>query len=73
MTPQEEIERRILSGWPFTYARLSALVGDERLADRVIQKWRRDGLIEYRREGRATIWSLTDAGRALAAKGLAFR
>lgn len=74
----QAIEARIMSGQPFTYMHLCfmpavrALIHDKgRTPDRIIQKWRRKGLIVFERRDRQTIWSLTDAGRAKAQGGAA--
>ncbi|MFG1371538.1 hypothetical protein V5F32_05115 [Xanthobacter oligotrophicus] len=65
------IEARMFDGTPFTYSGLSAVSevsgGDEardRVADRTIQKWRRRGWIQMKREGREVIWRLTFEGEA---------
>lgn len=58
-------------GEPFTYGDLSAInaasggdEGKDRLADKTIQKWRRNGWIEmHGRRGRAPLWRLTGLGR----------
>jgi len=73
MSDANEIEARMLSGEPFTYKGLSAdrkatFRGDamfrdgdhDRLIDRTIQKLRRRGLIEFRRVGRDTVWTVVD-------------
>lgn len=66
MDVQHEIEKRMKSGKPFTFASLHTNLPEVgyRMADRTIQKWRRKGWISFARNGRDTIWSLTDAGRA---------
>jgi hypothetical protein len=64
------IERRMASGDTFTLAQLSRLGNPtagqmyDRVADRAMQKWRRLGWIDFKREGRVPVWHLTDAGRA---------
>lgn len=59
------IERLIFSGEPFTFFALhQGLDARYRLADRLIQKYRKKGFIDYERRGRDSIWSLTDAGKA---------
>lgn len=69
------IEARMGDGEPFTFGDLHRLQSikqptslDEpdpyRLADAAIQRWRKRGWISFRRVGRDTFWSLTDAGRA---------
>lgn len=66
MTPREKIEARIRTGVPFTYMALCGYTADNdaaRMADRIIQKYRRAGWIEYRREKGSTTWSPTQAGR----------
>lgn len=56
---------RMSSGEPFRFADLWREEPKEsyRLADRLIQQWRKRGWIEMRREGRDVWWSLTEAGR----------
>jgi hypothetical protein len=67
----EIIERRMVSGEPFTYGELCRLPGlgrdDDRLADKTIQRWRRKGWISFIRFDRSPLWSLTDAGRTMLA------
>ncbi len=65
MDVQHEIEKRMKSGKPFTFASLHTNLPEEgyRMADRTIQKWRRKGWISFVRNGRDTIWALTAAGR----------
>lgn len=60
------IEAAIFSEDRFTYGGLCKLVPDSlgRLPDKLIQRYRKKGLIEYEREGAATVWRLTDSGRA---------
>ena len=63
---QQAIERRMSNGKPFTYGELCRLgprpVGEGgRTADKIIQKWRRKGWIVFTREGRNTVWRLTEA------------
>jgi len=57
------LEERMASGDEFTLDELAA-AGLDRLgaADRTIHNWRRKGWIEFRREGRSTLWSLTEKG-----------
>lgn len=68
------IERRIMSGEPFTFGdlwqeaneaggqpRMDTDSPNYRLADRTIQKYRRKGLIDWRKEDGKTVWRLTDA------------
>lgn len=57
---KEIIEKRIFSGEPFTFAQLHSGLPDfaYRIADRLIQKHRRNGKINFVRDGRKTIWSL---------------
>lgn len=64
------IEARMRNGEPFTYADLRAArhglgrgEGDDRLADKTIQKWRRAGWISFVRIGKLTLWALTEEGR----------
>lgn len=64
---QQQIEARMLSGEPFTYAELCVWRGraegnpkwpdSDRRIDRTIQKLRRKGLISFRREGGRVVWS----------------
>ena len=66
-----KMEARMKSGEPFTFAQIHWTCGDTkspayREADRLIQRWRRAGWIEFKREGRQTIWSLTKRGREMA-------
>ena len=59
------LEERVFSGEPFTFLSLHAgLDAAHRPADRLIQKLRRKGLIEFNRKGRGAIWTLTEAGWA---------
>jgi hypothetical protein len=67
-TEAEDIERRMLSGEPFTYGGLvtararqgkGGQTGDsDRLIDRTIQKLRRRGLIAFTRANGSVVWSL---------------
>lgn len=60
-----EIERRIFSGESFTFHDLhSGLDSAYREADRLIQKHRKKGFISFERQGRDSVWSLTEAGKA---------
>jgi hypothetical protein len=62
---QTTVERRILSGEPFTYGGLLGELGssdEDRSVDRTIQKFRRRGLISFRREGRHVLWTRTADG-----------
>jgi len=55
-----EMERRILSGEPFTFTALYAGYSSPkayRIADRLIQKHRRAGNIAFKRNGHSPIWS----------------
>ncbi len=66
-----KMEARMKSGEPFTFTQVFWTCGDSngpgyREADRLIQRWRKDGLIELKRVGRQTIWSLTKRGREMA-------
>lgn len=57
-----DLERRMLSGEPFTYSGIQAeRRGREpdRVVDRTIQKLRRKGLIAFHRVGRECIWRAT--------------
>jgi hypothetical protein len=68
-----EIEAWMLSREPFTYGALcerraaieqgairTQPYDHDRLVDRTIQKLRRKGLIKFERQGRMTVWTLTD-------------
>jgi hypothetical protein len=55
---EEALTARMLSGEPFTWSG----VGGSRLADKVIQKLRRKGLIAFKREGRTAVWCATKGG-----------
>lgn len=62
-----KMEARMVDGEPFTFSDLHHGFPEHeayRLADRLIQQWRKRGWISFVRIGRSTIWSLTDAGRA---------
>lgn len=60
----QAIERSIFDGEPFTFSDLCAVAPSQhRLADQLIQKYRKRGLISFARIGRDSVWSLTDAGR----------
>lgn len=79
MTREEAKEicrKRILSGEPFSFSLLDAHLYREsggaqgidgtdrwRVADAMIQHFRKKGLISFIRRGRETIWTLTDAGQ----------
>ena len=70
-TPIEAIEKRMAEGVPFTYAELCGIArrhgsdeGDSRLCDKTIQRWRRKGWIWHWRDGKVTLWALTEEGRA---------
>jgi hypothetical protein len=60
---------RMLSGEPWTYGELGSVAiragGIERDADRYMQKWRRKGWASFWRDGRRTVWSVTDLGRTV--------
>jgi hypothetical protein len=64
------IEARMSSGADFTFMNLRMLepIRDDmrayRLADRLIQKWRKSGRITLRRDGKRVLWSLTKQGPA---------
>lgn len=61
-----KVEKRIVSGEPFTYGGLCALNPNEakdRLVDKTLQRWRRNQLITFTREGRQVLWSLTELGQ----------
>lgn len=71
----EAIEQRMIAAEPFSYSELCGIArrfgnheGDSRLCDKTIQRWRRKGWIWHWRDGKATLWALTDEGRA--AKGV---
>lgn len=72
---------RAVQGEPYSYGEMSGIEMRQdgarerskhkwgREADKIMQRWRRNGWATYIRIGRDTVWSLTDAGRAaLAAK-----
>lgn len=63
---QNDIHARMLANSGFTFGSLHAGLHYEayRMADRTLQKFRRNGWATFRREGRQCIWSLTDEGRA---------
>jgi hypothetical protein len=76
MANTDEIEKRMLSGEPFTYGELSreftpggveAHNDASRLVDRTIQKLRRKGLIAFTREGGKVVWRATNQPRGLSA------
>ncbi|CDP50670.1 hypothetical protein [Devosia sp. DBB001] len=63
---RDKMEAKMADGEPFTFSDLHKGFPDYeayRLADRLIQQWRKRGWISFVRVGRSTIWSLTDAGR----------
>lgn len=67
---ERAIVLRIESGAPFTFSELWS--GNERVyrtADGLIQKYRKQGIISFVREGRRTVWSLTDEGKEFILKG----
>lgn len=52
---------RIMTGKSFTFQSLHGQYTEKsayRIADRLIQKMRRDGLIVFNREGRQAVWFL---------------
>lgn len=64
-------ELRMVGADPFTYAELCTIAaghgsheGSSRLCDKTLQRWRRKGWIWNWRDGKSTLWALTDAGRA---------
>lgn len=66
MTTEQKIIARISDGTPFVFRELWTPYGiDEayRLADKIIQKWRKAGHISYVMTGREYIWSLTETGK----------
>lgn len=72
MTKNEDyiaaLETRMMSGEPFTYGMLCAMPGpygkNGREADKLIQKWRRNGWIKMDgRIGRAPRWVFIDGSR----------
>lgn len=65
MEIEKKIVHRMANGTPFVFQNLWVPYGDEayRLADRLIQRWRKKGYISFVRIGRQSIWSLTDAGK----------
>lgn len=59
----DALDRRMSDGSPFTYGELCTLVRashDDRAVDHRIQLWRKRGWIAYQRQGRDTVWRLTD-------------
>ncbi|WP_221953045.1 hypothetical protein [Rhizobium laguerreae] len=62
----DDLDRRMGSGEPFTYGGLCALpsLKNERDADKRIQQWRRRGWISFERTGGKVLWSLTSDGKA---------
>jgi len=61
----QTVEKRIASGEEFTLKELRAVgqdLPDWRL-DRILQNWRKNGLIASERRGRDVFWSLTEAGQ----------
>lgn len=64
------IEARMASGASFRFGdlwrdkRLDPKADPFREADKAIQRWRKRGWIEFQRDGRDTIWTLTEAGNA---------
>lgn len=70
MSPLDAIENLIRSGTPFTYDTLTRINNShggveskDRLADRTLQRYRRNGHINFTRHGREVVWSLTEVGR----------
>lgn len=76
---KEVCRQRMLNGVQFTFAQLddyltracdsaTQIDGTDRwrIADAMIQQFRKKGLIAFVRHGRNSIWTLTEAGRALA-------
>jgi hypothetical protein len=65
----DDLDKRMGSGKPFTYGGLCALpsVKNERDADKRIQQWRRRGWISFERTGGKVLWSLTPDGEAATA------
>lgn len=55
---KDELEARMLSGEPFTWAQL----GGSTLVDQTIQRLRKRGLIEFKRQGRNCVWRATRCG-----------
>lgn len=54
---------RIATGEPFTLKDITAIIGSENRADKIIQRLRKQGKITFKREGNKAIWSLTAKGR----------
>ena len=70
MTDRSELEKRMLSGQPFTYGELSRQFAPgqgargpdaSRIVDHTIQRLRRKGLIAFTREGGKVMWRATEA------------
>lgn len=72
MTDRSELEKRMLSGQPFTYGELSRQFAPgqgargrgpdaSRIVDHTIQRLRRKGLIAFTREGGKVLWRATGA------------
>lgn len=65
MEIKREIHQRMLSSDEFEFASLHMGLPTEayRMADRILQDFRKRGFATYRRVGRKFIWWLTPAGR----------
>ena len=72
---QAQLERRMLSGEPFIYSRLSVWAegvfgfdeAETRLVDKTIQRLRRRGAIAFERRGRDVVWTASAPAKADAA------
>lgn len=77
---KEICRKRMLSGEPFGLSKIVQLLMQEnggkpvtedradcdRIADAMIQQFRKKGLISFVRHGRGAIWTVTEAGRKYA-------
>ena len=70
------IEKKVLSGSEFLHSELCYLsagtnlthLETSRIADRLVQKLRKQNLLTFVRRGRNFVWSLTDEGKKYATK-----
>lgn len=68
---QSAVEARMANGNPFTLKELRQLpafadvkdVSPDRVADALIQRWRKRGWVTFTRVGRDTVWTLTEEYR----------
>jgi hypothetical protein len=61
MDLSDPLQARMASGEPFTHGEL--IRHGDREADLMQQRWRKRGWIAFKRIGRDTFWSLTQAGK----------